>query len=103
DYWKTKYDCYDLNPIVYNGKVNYGFIADHTDQFVELWKQLAISNPDVMARHFSCVTAMVWEVSQPPGSYFTADGYPPAGGGGISNNNVGLKSDSLWPWMSHFL
>jgi hypothetical protein len=97
DYWKTRYDCYSLNTLVYNDKVNYGFIADHSDQLAQVWWQLVTRYPGVMLQHFSCVTAMVWEVNQPTGRYYsTAWPY-------VSENDLGLRMESKWPAMQTFL
>ena len=94
DTWRAKYNCYTLNPLVYNPEFNTQYFDGHWKEILSVWLQLAGRNPQLLLRHQLCVTSMIWRVTAQPDSYITTiafDMYP---------NSYGLALSSAFPAFS---
>ncbi|MDW8146905.1 MAG: DUF6020 family protein [Roseiflexaceae bacterium] len=75
DQWRSRYSCYGLNPLLYGEpRPNVGFFDAHVREFTELWQQLALRDPATLIQHQSCLTTLIWRVTQPDDGYLAT--YP---------------------------
>jgi hypothetical protein len=96
--WKNAYNCYSLNPLIYNDTIDSGYFETHAAAFRELWLRYMLQNPGTLLRHQGCVTSMIWRVTQSSGGYLDTAPY-----GTIEKNSSGIVSDSQWPLAQNFL
>jgi hypothetical protein len=97
--WIKYYNCYNLNVLVYNEDVQHQFIESHASQLIDVWQRWARKNPAILLKHESCVTSLLWEISEPKekgGHLYTTEL-------AIVENDLGLKSTSLWPRLRDHL
>jgi hypothetical protein len=76
-------------PLVFYPPANRAFFEDagRTSRFRRVWLAMALRNPDVVARHVLRVSALVWRLHEPEGTYVLPDegiksvdlGFPPQG------------------------
>lgn len=95
DSWLHHYDCYSLNVLVYNGNVRHLAVESIGGPLVDLWWRSLIQNPGIVLAHQKCVTSALWRISEPPGQYgrlYTTEW-------NIVQNELGLRSQTLWPWL----
>jgi hypothetical protein len=91
--WKKFYNCYNLNVLVYNQYVQHQFIESHAQQLLDIWKRSLLQHPEVVWEHQKCVTAMLWQITEPrdkEGRLYTTEL-------GIVENDFRLQTHSLWP------
>lgn len=96
--WKRTYNCYSLNPLIYNGAVNPDYFDVHVVQFRELWLRYLLQDSKSILQHQECVSSLIWQVMQPPTGYLDTVPSTP-----ISSNTAGLVSNSQLPAVQSFL
>jgi hypothetical protein len=97
--WMKYYNCYNLNVLIYNEDVQHEFIEFHAPQLVDVWQRWARKHPSILLKHERCVTSMLWQVWEPRekvGRLYTTEL-------GIVENDLGLRSASLWPKLRYYL
>jgi hypothetical protein len=65
-----------LSELLYDGLFNGVYFDTHVSAFNGVWLRLAINNPMTLIRHQTCLTSLIWRVTQPVDSPFYT--YPPA-------------------------
>lgn len=97
DLWREGYTCRFVDPVVNNGILNREFFNAHSREFVSLWLQLIMRNPQALVRHYLCSTDFLWRITQP------SDGYVYAFEWGTPANALGLASQPLLPRLQSAL
>lgn len=94
DTWRSTYNCYSLNPLVYNPEFNTQYFDGHWKEILSVWLRLALRNPQVLLRHQLCVTSMIWRVTEPRDGYINTIGFD------MYPNSYGLALSSAFPAFS---
>jgi hypothetical protein len=97
--WVKYYDCYSLNVLIYNEHVQHQFVEFHALQVLDVWQRWARKNPAILLEHQRCVTSMLWQIREPrekAGRLYTTEL-------GIVENDLSLRSASLWPRLRYGL
>lgn len=97
--WKKNYNPYESDPIVFNKKFSYNYLATDTGRLnlIKTWATLVPRNPVALARHQKRVSELVWGLDH------TGVGYTYAAHFRIDENNLGLKEESILPLVHKFL
>ena len=85
------YDCYNLNKILEDGRLDTTFVAAHGTELARLALSLTLRNPTETFNHLICHNAYIFQITQPPRSGYE---YAP---GKIYNNSLGLENNSKLP------
>ena len=91
--WVTQYNCYSLNPLIYNVQFKHQFVESHADQLVDIWLRSILQHPGIVLEHQKCVTSMLWQITEP----LSREGHLYTTEMGIVENDFKLQTQSLWP------
>lgn len=89
--WKSTYNCYSLNPTFYNDSIDFVYVRSHLNDIHRTWLALASANPLTVAKHQFCLNSLVWRIDPGDAPLYMHHW-------GIDNNDMGLKSQSFWPF-----
>ena len=91
---KWSYDCYSAD---YNssGNLNWGNLFENKLELVKLTAKLIYRNPGVFVDHILCNSSFLYQITQPPGSYYERLM------GFIIPNELGLSSESKLPGVKN--
>lgn len=97
------YSCYSIGPTVWDGQFRWDVIEANPGRFTRLWWNLTRRDPRPVLKHLLCSSALVVNVTQPAGSYFSASAVwitEQGGPGTIHPNELDLRPKSLLPRLA---
>lgn len=108
DVWKTKYDCFDSTPLLFDPSFDHDPLRADRWTYRQLVVDVVMRDPDSVLEHRVCATNFLYAPAQPDDAYFHRPLYD------IPPNDVGLSrdplsdqawavTDAIWRWAERRL
>lgn len=62
--WTRGYDCYTVDPIVWNPEFDAAALGGHADDVVAAWLDAVRGRPRTLLRHQLCAASLVWRITE---------------------------------------